>query len=182
MSAPLRYTAIAFPAYRHRLGETPHPTRDPQGHSHGRELVPAADIVHPIAANWRHCEPYLYGCDLYNHGYWWEAHEAWEYLWHEAEPKREAAVRHLLKGMIQSAACALKLEQGKRAGVERLTQRVTAYLDAAGQSASSDVLLGLPLPEWSSRLNAYYVQRVRCESSAVGHDMSAFPFIVLRVQ
>ena len=30
---------------------------------------------------WRACRDYLYGIDLFNHGYYWEAHEVWEGLW-----------------------------------------------------------------------------------------------------
>ncbi|TGQ49534.1 DUF309 domain-containing protein, partial [Mesorhizobium sp. M1C.F.Ca.ET.210.01.1.1] len=27
---------------------------------------------------------FRWGIDLFNHGYYWEAHEAWEPLWHAA--------------------------------------------------------------------------------------------------
>ena len=66
-----------FPAYAYHPGRTPHPTRDPEGHSYG--------MVHdvpqpPNPEDWRACGDYLYGVDLFNHGYYWEAHEAWEGL------------------------------------------------------------------------------------------------------
>ena len=50
---------------------------------------------------------FLYGVDLYNHGYLWEAHEAWEGLWHQA--KRDALQAEFLQGLIQCAAAALKV-------------------------------------------------------------------------
>ena len=52
-----------FPPYRHVPGVTPHPIRDPQGHSYGLE-----DDDSPVSlpADWRQTEDYLYGVDLYN--------------------------------------------------------------------------------------------------------------------
>ncbi len=35
----------------------------------------------PDPEEWRACRNYLYGIDLFNHGFYWEAHEAWEGLW-----------------------------------------------------------------------------------------------------
>ena len=67
-----------FPAYAYRPGHTPHPTRDPEGHSYGEPLNRAPV---PDPADWRACDDYLYGIDLFNHSYYWEAHEAWEGLW-----------------------------------------------------------------------------------------------------
>ena len=48
----------------------PHPTRDPAGHSFG---VVAAPCPPPDPVRWLDCRPYLYGIDLFNHGYYWEA-------------------------------------------------------------------------------------------------------------
>ena len=36
----------------------------------------------PDPEQWHLCRPYLYGIDLFNDGYYWEAHEVWEGLWH----------------------------------------------------------------------------------------------------
>ena len=35
----------------------------------------------PNPEEWRACCDYLYGIDLFNHGFYSEAHEAWEGLW-----------------------------------------------------------------------------------------------------
>ena len=64
-----------FPPYRHIPGVTPHPIRDPRGHSYGIEEVHDVDPLPPEL--WQQNEDYLYGVDLYNFAYWWEAHEAW---------------------------------------------------------------------------------------------------------
>ncbi len=47
---------------------------------HGEEPQPAELIVD----DWLRCRDYLRGIDLFNHGYYWEAHEVWEGLWHTA--------------------------------------------------------------------------------------------------
>ncbi|MEJ2760214.1 MAG: DUF309 domain-containing protein [Gammaproteobacteria bacterium] len=104
---PPRYSRLAFPAYRFIPGRSPHPTRDPAGHSYGKEAaaLPAFD---PEA--WRDCEPYLHGVDLFNHGYWWEAHEAWEACWIAAGKTSPTGL--FLQGLIQVAAACLKKHQG----------------------------------------------------------------------
>src|SRR6266496_2854246 len=70
---------MPLPPYAHVPGRTPHPISDPRGHSFGarHELPDAPDEKH-----WQQCRAYQYGIDLFNHGYYWEAHEAWEGLWH----------------------------------------------------------------------------------------------------
>jgi len=75
--APPRYTETAFPAYRYLpfVPGIPHPRRDPAGHSYGHEEDYLPGFV---ADDWRDCHSFLYGIDLFNRGYWWEAHEAWE--------------------------------------------------------------------------------------------------------
>jgi predicted metal-dependent hydrolase len=69
---------------------------------------------------WRDNEDYLYGVDLFNAEYWWEAHEAWERLWH-LEPSGEP-VALLLQGLIQLAAARLKESQDELRGAEKLTR------------------------------------------------------------
>jgi predicted metal-dependent hydrolase len=97
----------------------PHPTNDPAGHSYGAE--PPADA-------------FRWGIDLYHHGYFWEAHEAWEELWREAEgPERE-----LLAGLIQLAATALKIRGGQLEAARRLGERAEQHLRAAGASPTLD--------------------------------------------
>jgi hypothetical protein len=42
-------------------------------------------------------DAFLWGLDLFNHGYYWEAHEAWEGLWQVAD--RDGPLRVLFKGL-----------------------------------------------------------------------------------
>jgi predicted metal-dependent hydrolase len=69
---------------------------------------------------WKDNEDYLYGIDLFNAEYWWEAHEVWERLWHLESP--ESPVALLLQGLIQLAAASLKENQGESRGADKLVR------------------------------------------------------------
>ncbi|WP_235776829.1 DUF309 domain-containing protein [Pseudorhizobium marinum] len=98
-----------FPAYAYLPGRQPHPVRDPAGHSYG---IPAGAAVASLEA-----EELLWGHDLFNHGYYWEAHEAWEGLWQSAD--KGSPLRNLLKGLILIAAAGVKIREGKSAPAVR---------------------------------------------------------------
>ena len=72
---------MKHPPYAFVPGFWPHPTRDPDGHGHGkRQSTPR-----PMQPDtWEESTQYLEGIELFNHGYYWEAHEMWEGLWHAA--------------------------------------------------------------------------------------------------
>jgi hypothetical protein len=110
-----RYTDRPFPDYRHLPGQTPHPTRDPEGHSYGLPELSLPDLNHE---NWRKSEDYLYGIDLFNEGYWWECHEVLEGLWHASGIGSDAG--HVLQAVIQCAAAHLKASTDRPVGAMRL--------------------------------------------------------------
>ena len=104
--------------------------------------------------SWRTNEDYLYGVDLYNFAYWWEAHEAWEGLWHQAEDD----YRLFLQGLIQISAALIKRHMRM--------PRPTRTLSAAGSDKLREVLsnlepdtatyMGLNLKEFLSRLDVFF--------------------------
>ena len=96
-----------FPPYTFIPGWHPHPTHHPEGHSYG---VEPAEIDPPDPAAWAGCGMYLHGIDLFNHGYYWEAHEAWEELW-QADG-RIGPVSDFLKALIKLAAAGVKVREG----------------------------------------------------------------------
>jgi predicted metal-dependent hydrolase len=75
----------------------------------------------PDADNWRASRAFLRGVDLFNHGFYWEAHEAWEGLWHACG--RKGAMADFLKGLIQLAAAGVKHREGIPQGVTNHAQR-----------------------------------------------------------
>lgn len=144
-----RYGRGAFPAYAFLPGHDPHPLSDPDGHSHGR---PAAPVVWLPPSQWRRCLPYLDGCDLFNHGYWWEAHEAWESLWQKSR-LRAPQQALFLQGLIQAANTLLKHRMGRPRAVQRLTRDVRRLLEAV--CAGDRPYMGLSVHDWLGDFENY---------------------------
>lgn len=109
---------MALPAYAFVPGRHSHPVTDPRGHSFGRAVAPilALDPGQPFRS-----PEYLYAIDLFNSGYYWEAHEEWEGLWVSAG--RGGVTGDFLKGLIKLAAAGVKSREGQRAGVTRHAKR-----------------------------------------------------------
>jgi uncharacterized protein len=127
-----------FPPYTYVPGQAPHPIRDPAGHMYGQEPAPAQLLVE----EWWNCEEYLWGLDLFNYGYYWEAHEAWEGLWHAAG--RTGAVADFLKGLIKLAAAGVKTREGSLVGRQRHLRRARELFDGV-RERGHDRFMGLNL-------------------------------------
>lgn len=119
-----------FPPYSYVPGYFPHPVSDPAGHSYLMQPE-TVEVFDP--AKWRACRAYLWGVDLFNHGYYWEAHEAWEAVWHAAG--RTGATADFLKALIKLAAAAVKLREGNPTGARRHAQRACELLAPKAGSA-----------------------------------------------
>jgi uncharacterized protein len=128
-----RYSDEPLPPYSYVPGFAPHPVSDPRGHMHGhRAETPAAlDPEH-----WEESAPYRYGVDLFNHGFYWEAHEAWESLWHAAGRSGPTAL--WLKALIKLAAAAVKVREGNGTGAMRHARRCMQLLLELRSESSPD--------------------------------------------
>ena len=113
-----RYTARTMPPYSYVPGHAPHPVSDPNGHLHGSP----PEEIEPLEPNrWNESEQFLYAVDLFNHGFYWEAHEAWESLWLAAG--RRGAAATLMKALIKLSAAGVKAREGNPRGVQRHSAR-----------------------------------------------------------
>jgi hypothetical protein len=129
----MRYTEFEFPGTSYVPGKSPrHVTSDVCGE------IPQTPLTRE---NWQSCPHYLWGIDLFNHGYHWEAHEAWETLWHDAG--RRGPLADFLKGLIKLAAAEVKRAEGKPHGADRHLARMRQLVGSLGTSH----LCGLSL-EW----------------------------------
>lgn len=140
----------AFPAYSYVPGKFPHPHRDPQGHSHGVDVVEQSP---PTFEDWQECESYLWGIDLFNAGFYWEAHEAWEAAW--ISVGRQGPIADFLKALIKLAAAGVKAREGRAAGVARHAARCLELL-AVPEIDRRERVLGLivsNLVELAMRVN-----------------------------
>ena len=164
-SARVRYAVTPFPAYAFVPGRAPHPRRDPRGHSHE-----ASEPARRPLGDWRLDETWRFGVDLYNHGYFWEAHEAWEALWHGEG--RRGDVADFLKGLIQTTAAHVKTRQDCPDGVRILSTKARRLLEDVARRRP--FLAGLDLVSFVA------AQRVYFEREALPDpDGSGFPLIVL---
>ena len=142
---PPRYApAIPLPPYSYVPGHNlPHHVNDPSGHSYSAvhdqprgalntptpfaHLSPnPASRRHTLAATLAADPLWLYALDLFNGGWYWEAHEAWEGIWHSLG--RTTPEARLVQGLIHLAAAAVKVREGKPNGVARHTQRARELL------------------------------------------------------
>ena len=123
-----------FPAYAYQPGRTPHPTRDPGGHSSG---MAQEALEPPDPERWRACGDYLYGIDLFNHGFYWEAHEAWEDLWVACGRRGPTAM--FLQALINLAAAGFKARWGNPRGMRANAETARRlFKSAAGQIGSTE--------------------------------------------
>ena len=121
--APARRTDRALPSRRHLPGAPP-----PQ------DFAPVADFD--------------YGCDLFDHRYYWEAHEVWECEWRllpVGSPERD-----FLQGLICASAFMVKQHQGVTEGAARLLERACGWLGRVGP-----VMRGIDVPELVARLHRF---------------------------
>ena len=73
------------------------------------------------------------GFALYDAGYFWEAHEAWEPVWMDLPPN--APEKAEMAALIQLANARLKLVMGKGRAVARILPMVDDHLARAGAGA-----------------------------------------------
>jgi len=112
-----RYSDRPLPTYRHLPFQNAHPFLDEDGHSYGEKLSPPDSFT---LENWQHCSDYLYCIDLFNYGFWWEAHERLKQLCFAVG--RESETGLFIQGLIQIAAALLKHFMQEQQGAETLAE------------------------------------------------------------
>lgn len=141
-STPRLLPPVPLPSYTYSPGSnTPHPIRHPEGHSYGRKGNRAPKPL--IAEKWAENRTYLLAMDLFNHGYYWEAHDEWERLWRASNP--DSIVGRFLKGLVKLSAAGMKVRENSIHGVRRHAASAgEVFADAAAES-ESDSFCGLEL-------------------------------------
>ena len=137
-----------LPPYAYVRGRGPHPLRDPRGHSYekGRGRLdgsPTASSPPLDPARSGASAEYLYGIDLFNHGFFWEAHEVWESLWNAAGRAGDTA--ELLRGLIKFAAAALKIREGAQRAAGRFATEAGEHIADLRTRLGRDTFAGLDL-------------------------------------
>jgi len=135
---------IPLPPYAYVPGHgLPHPVNDARGHLFNSPEPAPLPLDHlpddpasrrlALAALLATDPRWLHALDLFNEGFSWEAHEAWEQFWHALG--RTTPEARFVQGLIHLAAAAVKIREGKPAGVTKHTQRARELL--RGSEAAS---------------------------------------------
>jgi hypothetical protein len=122
-----------LPPYTYTPGVAPHPISDPAGHSYGRVARPITVDAEQLGAS----PVFRRAIQLFQDGYYWEAHEEWESIWHALG--RRGASADFVKGLIKLAAAGVKAREGNTVGVQRHLRRAVELLSAASTTAIRDV-------------------------------------------
>ena len=132
-SAPPAATLASdrFPSYAFVPGLWPHPHSDPAGHRFRVECPPQ------LEADWPAGLPFRRGIELFDAGYYWEAHEVWEGLWNAAG--RRGPVADFLKALIQFAVVGVKIREGRLDGAKTHAARAAELLRGPDTAAGFDV-------------------------------------------
>jgi hypothetical protein len=165
-----RYSQIEFPSYRFIPGENPHPTESPLGHSYGKK---ESDGKIFVPDNWSNNEQYLFGIDLYNNGYWWESHEAWESLWRVAP--RDHVSRDFMQGLIKVSGAFLKWYSKNKNGLEYLYTGGMKKLLKVGEE--HPVYMGLNIVDYIQKMENHF--KPVLEECSWPDPLINYPYIVL---
>ena len=112
---------------------------------------PTAPPVRPSAVDYDALatnDDFRFGVDLFNHGFPWEAHEAWEPLWFAAP--RDRIERALLQGLIHAAAAAVKAKGGAIDQARGFVDSACEHLALAETPILDSAALIAALTAWSA--------------------------------
>ena len=145
-SCPRYWPAVGLPESPFLPGVSPRAARPAGNPPEDLGDFAAAPLT---TANWRRHGRYLFGIDLFNRSFWWEAHEQWEVPWRCGN----ALQRPFLQGLIQIAASLLKRRLGNSRGHDLLSVKGRRNLDAVRRQVSAGVYMGLRLPDLERKLD-----------------------------
>lgn len=170
---PRLLPTAALPKYTYIPGtDTPHPIRDPRGHSHNRKGVRVKPLV---PENWADNRTYLLAIDYFNCGFYWEAHEEWERLWRVSGP--DTTVGHFLKGLVKMAAAGVKVRESSIHGVRRHAASAGEVFADVAADIGTDRYCGLEFTmlQFAADRAAQLLYKADAES---GKPVRVFPFIL----
>jgi hypothetical protein len=96
-------------------------------------------------------QAYLFAFDLFNHGYFWEAHVWWEALWHAHGRKGDIA--NLLRALIRLTAGGVKARAAVPGGVRKHCRGAAAILDGVRKQTGA-LFAGLDLEHLANHARA----------------------------
>ncbi len=151
---------------------TPHPIRDPRGHSHNRKGRASLALT---PENWADNRTFLLALDYFNSGYYWEAHEEWERLWRVSGP--ESTVGRFLRGLIKLAAAGVKVREYSIHGVRRHAASAGEVFADVAAEVGTDRFCGLEFTTLQFAADRA-AQIAYDRDYPVGKPIRVFPFML----
>lgn len=164
-SEPPRYTYVPGSG-------SPHPIRDPRGHSHNRKQPPPLALD---AESWAENRSYLWAIDLFNLGFYWESHEEWERLLRATGI--DSTTGRFLKGLIKLAAAGVKVREHSLHGVRRHAASAGEVFADVAAEASTEFYCGLEFTKLQYAADRA-AQLVYKASYPTGKPIRVFPFLI----
>ena len=162
-----------LPPYTYVPGtETPHPIRDPKGHSYGRKGRTSKPLDPEL---WAENRNFLIAVDYFNLGYYWEAHEEWDRLWRVSGS--ESTVGRFLKGMVKLSAAGVKVREKSIHGVRRHAASAGEVFADVAAEVGTDRYCGLEFTMLQFAADRAAQLRYRYEIP-VGKPARVFPYLL----
>jgi len=163
-----------LPRYTHVPGSgTPHPYRDPRGHSYNQRPMNPKPLQ---PERWAENRSYLLGLDFFNLGFYWEAHDEWDRLWRSTGA--DSLVGRFLKGLVKMAAAGIKVREESIHGVRRHAASAgEVFADVAAESdLDSYCGLDFTLLQFAADRAAQLRYPTELET---GRPLRVFPFLLM---
>ena len=162
----------SFPPYAYLPGRFPHPIRHPEGHSYGVEPGLTVAVAEALRS-----DEFRWGIDLFNFGYYWEAHEAWEALWQASRAAPDQ--RSFLHALILFCAAGVKLREGKGVPAVRHARRGASLLRGLRKHHAFEAAIGHSLDDIADCVEADALAGSRHDSSASPVPRAVFQFTIV---
>lgn len=162
-----------LPSYTYIPGETPHPYRDPRGHSYQRKPGPPRPL---IPDSWAENRSYLMALDYFNYGYYWESHEELERL--ARATGGECLAGKFLRGLVKLSAAGVKVRENSVHGVRRHAASAGEVFADVAAEVGEDKFCGLDftLLQFAADRAAQLTFKERMLG---GKMLKVFPFVLL---
>lgn len=171
---PVRLLPSAeLPKYTYVPGSgSPHPLRDPRGHSHNRKYPNPPALT---AETWAENRAFLWGIDLFNMGFYWEAHEEWERLLRSTTV--DTVPGKFLKGLIKLSAAGVKVRERSLHGVRRHAASAGEVFADVAAEIGGDSYCGLDFTHLQFAADRA-AQLTYKETFPTGKPVRVFPFVI----
>jgi hypothetical protein len=172
--SPRLLPSTDLPGYTHVPGsDTPHPYRDPRGHSYQRK--------HPVPKGltpdtWAENRSYLLAIDFFNYGFYWESHEEWDRLLRSSGV--DTLCGKFLKGLVKLSAAGLKVRERSIHGVRRHAASAGEVFADVAAEVDDECFCGLrfTLLQFAADRAAQLTYKDEIKS---GTPQRVFPFLLL---